>query len=70
MDIKVGDVLPLKSMRVVIQDGAGWMDFKPPAKGECYVVMLLGKEEVAANGKKLDPLAVIDALGWQRKAVR
>lgn len=64
MQIKVGDVLALKNMRVVIQDGKGWMDFRSPGKDECYVVMLLGTEGVKADGKKLDPMAVLNALGW------
>ena len=64
LNIKVGDVLPLKTMRVVIQDGRGYMDFKSPGKNECYVVMLLGKEHVKADGQKLDPIAVLNALGW------
>lgn len=64
MKIGVGDVLPIRTLRVVIQDGHGWMDFKS-AKGECFVVMLLGKEEVAADGKKLDPVKVLNDLGWK-----
>lgn len=63
MAITFGDVLPLRHMRVVIQDGGGWMDFKA-GKGECFVVMLLGKESVAADGQKLDPVKVLNDLGW------
>ena len=64
MGISIGDVLPIRTLRVVIQDGQGWMDFKS-AKGECFVVMLLGKESVAAGGPKLDPVEVLNALGWE-----
>jgi hypothetical protein len=61
--MKVGDVLPTKTLRVV--HPGGWADFKPP-KGEQFVVVLLGSEPVDGSNP-LDPIAVFHALGWQEE---
>ncbi len=58
-----GDVIPTKALRVVLQDGKGWADFKAP-RGQCFVVLLLGKEEIAAGGRKIDPVQALNKLGW------
>lgn len=63
--IQIGDVLPLRNMRVVIQDGEGWMDFKAAGKGETFVVLLLGTENIKA-GRLLDPEKALRELGWHR----
>lgn len=62
-----GDVVSTKSIRVILGDGYGWADFKAP-KGEQFVLLLLGAEEVKAGGRKLDPIAALNALGWHAEA--
>lgn len=63
MTIRAGDVVPTKSLRVVIQDGAGWMNYKPPARHQ-FVLMLLGSEPIKGE-PKLAPVAVLHELGWR-----
>lgn len=60
--MKVGDVLPTKSLRVVHDNG--WLNYKAPT-GERFVVVLLGSEPVDGS-KPLDPIAVFEELGWKR----
>lgn len=58
--MKVGDVLPMASIRVV--HATGWLNYKAP-KGERFIVVLLGSEPVDGS-KPIDPKAVFNALGW------
>jgi hypothetical protein len=62
-----GDVVPVKNIRVLVQDGAGWASFSAP-KGKCFVLLLLGVED-AKGGVKLDPVKAINELGWTRAAM-
>jgi hypothetical protein len=64
--MKVGDVLPTKSLRVV--HDTGWLNYKAPT-GERFLVVLLGSEPVDGS-KPLDPKAVFEALGWSSNDIR
>jgi hypothetical protein len=58
--VKVGDVLPMKSIRVV--HDTGWLNYKAPP-GERFLVVLLGSEPTDGS-RPLDPHAVFRELGW------
>lgn len=62
-DLVVGDVVPLKSMRVTIHDGHGWLDYKLP-KGKQFVLLLLGTEDVSGPDK-LDAAEKLNEMGWR-----
>jgi hypothetical protein len=58
--MKVGDVLTVKYIRVVHENG--WTGYKAP-EGERFLVVLLGSEPLDGT-QPLDPKAVFHALGW------
>jgi hypothetical protein len=60
-----GDVVPTKSLNVVLgPDGHASAIYKAP-KGKQFVLLLLGVEDTKADGQKLDPVAALKALGWR-----
>lgn len=60
--MRTGDVLITRSLRIMI--GLGWLDYKAP-KREQFVVLLLGSEDIKAEGQKLDPAIALRDLGWR-----
>lgn len=59
-----GDIVPTKSLNVVLgADGHASAIYKPP-KGKQFVLLLLGVEDTKAGGQKLDPVAALKAIGW------
>lgn len=63
--MNIGDVVPTKRLRVVIQEGGGWLDFKAP-DGKQFMLLLLGVEDIK-KGERLDFEAVLNELGWVRQ---
>lgn len=61
--MKIGDVVHAKSIRRIFKNelAEGWENYKAPT-GERFVFMLLGSEPL--DGPELDPIAVLNALGW------
>lgn len=61
--MKVGDVITTFSVRHEFTHGS--LGYKAP-KGQRFVLVLLGVEDKADDGEKLDCEAVFKALGWVR----
>jgi hypothetical protein len=63
--MKRGGVVLTKSLTVVFgDDGKSSAVFKAP-KGQQFVLVLLGVEDTKADGRKLDPVAALKAIGWR-----
>lgn len=60
--MQVGDCVYMKSCTIVSSDGDLSLTYKAP-KGERFMFMLLGAD-AKDNTAPLDPVAVMNALGW------
>jgi hypothetical protein len=59
-----GDVVNVRNVRVVIQEGAGWMEYKAP-KGKAFVFLLLAVDDI--KDPQFKPDDSLRALGWEFK---
>lgn len=62
--MNIGDVVTTKSIKVVIQDGEGWLNYKPD-KDKVFVFICLGTDSI--KDPKLNPEKILNALGWYFK---
>lgn len=62
--MNIGDVIQTKAVKVIIQDGAGWLSYKLP-KDKAYVFLLLGVDDI--KNPTLNPEKILNALGWYFK---
>lgn len=67
MEIRPGQAVALRNMRVLIQDGAGWMEFKAP-KGKAFALLLMGLEDIKGEDK-ITPDDFLKSMGWTPPAV-
>lgn len=66
--MRIGEVVTTKKMRVIIQEGAGYLDYKLPV-GKAFVFMLLGTEDIKGPDilDKEKAEQVFNNLGWYRR---
>lgn len=65
MNLQYGSVLPMKSMKIVIQDGQGHLEYKAP-KGKQFVLLLMGVEDINSENK-INADEFLKSMGWEFK---
>lgn len=61
--MRLGDVIKTKSVKVSIQDGVGYIEYKAP-KGQGFKLLMLGVDSLRDEDEKFSGDQALNALGW------